>query len=88
MHAGGANRAMPVPSVRVVDTVGAGDTFGGAFLAAIVRAGLGRADLHVAGAVLDAVRFAIRASAMACERAGADPPTLAELGGWPVGGSG
>ena len=41
VHAGGANHTMPVPSVRVVDTVGAGDTFGGAFLAAIVRAGAG-----------------------------------------------
>ena len=87
VHAGGANHVVPVPSVRVVDTVGAGDTFGGAFLAAIVRAGVGRSDLHDAPAVLDAVRFAVRASAMACERAGADPPTLAELGGWPAAGS-
>ncbi len=87
VHAGGANHVVPVPSVRVVDTVGAGDTFGGAFLAAIVHAGVGRSDLHDTRAVLDAVRFAVRASAMACERAGADPPTLVELGGWPPAGS-
>ncbi len=88
VHAGGANHVVPVPRVRVVDTVGAGDTFGGAFLAAIVRAGVGRAGLHDARSALDAARFAVRASAMACERAGADPPTLAELGGWPAAGSG
>ncbi len=87
VHAAGANHVVPVPHVRVVDTVGAGDTFGGAFLASIIHAGVGRRDLHDAGAALDATRFAVRASAMACERAGADPPTLAEMGGWPPAGA-
>ncbi len=87
VHAAGTNHVVAVPPVRVVDTVGAGDTFGGAFLASIVHAGLRRSDLHDAGAALDATRFAVRASAMACERAGADPPTLAELGGWTPAGS-
>ena len=34
--------------------------------------------------ILRAVRFAVRASAFVCGRAGANPPTLAELGGWPA----
>jgi len=33
--------------------------------------------------VLTAARFAVRASALVCARVGADPPRLAELGGWP-----
>ena len=79
----GAEHRVPAPEVRAVDTIGAGDTFGGAFLACLVQGGGGR---HVASdpqAVLRAARFAVRASAVVCERAGADPPTLAELGGWP-----
>ena len=79
----GAEHLVPAPAVDVVDTIGAGDTFGGAFLACLVQGGGGR---HAAGdteAVLRAARFAVRASAFVCEHAGANPPTLAELGGWP-----
>ncbi len=75
---------MPAPPVTVVDTVGAGDTFGGAFLACLVHEGIGPGGLGDPGAILRAARFAVRASAFVCGRAGADPPTLAELGGWPV----
>lgn len=82
----GTTREVPVPTVRVADTVGAGDTFGGAFLACIVHEGRPRADLTDAAAVLRAVRLAVRASGMACERPGADPPTLAEMVGWPRDG--
>lgn len=71
------------PPVSVVDTVGAGDTFGGAFLACLVHWGVGPADLADAATVLEAARFAVRASAAVCERAGANPPALADLGGWP-----
>ncbi len=81
---GGAEHLVPAPRAEVVDTIGAGDTFGGAFLACLVQGGGGR---HAAGdpeAVLRAARFAVGASAVVCQRAGADPPTLAELGGWPV----
>jgi len=80
----GVEHQVPAPRVDVVDTIGAGDTFGGAFLACLVQGGGGR---HAAGdtaAVLRAARFAVRASAFVCERAGANPPTLAELGGWPA----
>jgi fructokinase len=79
----GVEIQISAPPVRVVDTVGAGDTFGGALLACLVHGGGGRASAGDEAAVLRAARFAVRASAVVCERAGADPPTLAELGGWP-----
>ncbi len=79
----GAEHRVAAPSVEVVDTIGAGDTFGGAFLGCLVQGGGGRAAAGDAGAVLRAARFAVRASAVVCERAGANPPSLDELGGWP-----
>ena len=80
----GAVCEVEAPAVTVVDTVGAGDTFGGAFLACLLAGGGGREAIADPAAVLRAVRFAVRASAMVCERPGADPPTLAQLGGWPA----
>ena len=74
---------VPSPPVEVVDTVGAGDTFGGAFLACLVHEGVGRDGLSDMDAVLRAARFAVQASSIVCGRAGANPPTLDELGGWP-----
>ena len=71
------------PPVDVVDTIGAGDTFGGAFLACAVEMALKRDQLTDVETVLTAARFAVRASALVCARVGADPPRLAELGGWP-----
>ena len=71
-----------MPPIDVVDTVGAGDTFGGAMLAWLVDAGVTRPTVADAGSVLAAVRFAVRASGVVCQRPGADPPTLADLGGW------
>ena len=85
VHAGDDVRTVPVPPVRVVDTVGAGDTFGGAFLACVVHDGRARADLAVdrgADGLLGAVRFAVRAAGIVCERTGADPPRLVDIGGW------
>lgn len=70
------------PRVSVVDTVGAGDTFSGATLAALLERGLASPGaLEAAGdeelrAVLE---FGARAAAVNCTRAGADPPTRAEL---------
>jgi fructokinase len=73
--------SVAVPAVSVVDTVGAGDAFGAGFLAAWMRARRGRADLGDLGAVTDATRFAIEVGSRTVGRSGADPPTLAELGG-------
>lgn len=68
-----------VPPVSVVDTVGAGDAFGGGFLASWISAGRGRADLADRGAVRSSVAFAVRVASLTCTRPGADPPTVAEL---------
>lgn len=72
------------PPVDVVDTVGAGDTFGGAFLACLVHDDARPTDLADPAVALRAARFAVRASAAVCARPGADPPRLAEIGGWPA----
>jgi fructokinase len=71
---------LPVPRVSVVDTVGAGDAFGGGFLASWVSRGLASDALHDRGALEAAVRAGITVAALTCGRQGADPPRLAELG--------
>jgi len=70
---------VPVPTVAVVDTVGAGDAFGGGFLARWLERGAGPAELADSAAVHDAVAFAIAVSIRTCQRPGADPPRRAEL---------
>ena len=72
-------RRLPVSPVVVVDTVGAGDAFGGGFLAAWIDAGRGRADLRDLDAVEAATRRAIVVAALTCARPGADPPTRREV---------
>jgi fructokinase len=67
------------PHVDVVDTVGAGDGFGGAFLAYWDEHALGRADVDDLERVIDGVRFGTQVAAMICERAGADPPRRSEV---------
>ena len=71
---------VPVPSVEVVDTIGAGDAFGGAFAAWWDQAGLGRRDLADPDAVVAAVTAAVQVAAVSCTRVGAQPPRRAELG--------
>ncbi len=68
-----------VPVVAIVDTVGAGDSFGAGFLAAWAAAGRGRADLGNVRALVDATTFAARVGALTTTRRGADPPRLAEV---------
>jgi fructokinase len=75
-----------VPAVPVVDTIGAGDAFGGGFLAWWTAHGLGREDLHRAELVQAALIAAVGAAALTCARPGADPPALPEIkarGWWP-----
>ncbi len=76
---GQVRRRLPVPAVDVVDTIGAGDAFGGGFLAEWVLAGRGRSALADPHLVLAATSVAIDVAALTCQRAGADPPTRAEL---------
>jgi fructokinase len=96
---GQAPLAVPAPVVSVVDTIGAGDTFGAALMVALLEQGVERtgqladgaaepspeADAADALPVLsdDAWRavlgFAAMAAALNCTRAGASPPTRAEL---------
>jgi fructokinase len=63
----------------VVDTIGAGDAFGGGFLAWWSLRGLGRDELADTDAVRAATRFACVVAARTCERPGAQPPRLAEV---------
>jgi fructokinase len=67
------------PRVEVVDTIGAGDSFMGAFLAHWCSRGLGRNDLGRIRQLEEAARFACRVAAITCSRAGADPPRRSEL---------
>jgi len=79
-----------VPAVTVADTVGAGDAFGGAFLARWSRAGLTRSDLGQPALVRGALRAAAEVAALTCTRVGAEPPWLAEVAdrpGWRDGGA-
>ena len=78
-----ARASVVVPSVEVVDTVGAGDVFAGGFLASWIGAGRGRDELASMELVCDSVRVAVRAAALGCTRPGADPPTTAELEAFP-----
>jgi fructokinase len=72
-----------VPPVTVVDTVGAGDAFGGAFLAWWSGSALARPDLHRPAPVREALQAAAEVASLTCTRVGAEPPWLAEVDGRP-----
>ncbi len=72
----------PVVPVKVVDTIGAGDTFHGGLLSWLILhgkmtragiAGLSESDLE------EALLFANKAASLVCSRRGAEPPTMAEM---------
>jgi fructokinase len=63
-------------ATEVVDTIGAGDAFGGGFLAWWISHGLGRAELARDELVVEAARFAAVVAARTVARAGASPPEL------------
>jgi len=66
------------PAVDVVDTIGAGDAFGGGLVAWWHMRDLGRDPLGDLDTLVEATTFACRVAALTCARAGATPPTLAE----------
>ncbi len=70
---------VPAPPITVIDTIGAGDAFGGGFLAWWRSQGLGRDELADADLVAEATRFAVLVAALTCARPGASPPFLNEL---------
>ena len=72
---------VPVPAreVEVVDTIGAGDAFGGGFLAWWRAQGLGRENLGDQDAVVEAATFGALVAARTVGRAGASPPYLDEV---------
>jgi fructokinase len=74
---------VPVPAVPVIDTVGAGDAFGGAFLARWIEQDLGREALADPALVREAVVLAIEVADATCQRPGANPPRRDELR-WPT----
>ena len=84
----GQEMSVAVPVVPVVDTIGAGDAFGGAFLAWWSGNGLAKSDLQRAGPVHGALQAATEVASVTCTRAGAEPPWLEELAGKPSWASG
>ncbi|WP_265446003.1 carbohydrate kinase family protein [Flexivirga meconopsidis] len=82
----GETESVAGQQVSVVDTVGAGDSFESGLLSGLLDAGLlgstdARTRLRAAGRsdLLPAVHRAVQASAITVSRAGANPPTRAEL---------
>lgn len=80
---GSYNLTVPVPPVAVADSIGAGDAFGGGFLAWWVGRGLGRASLADLSAVQEALAVAASVASLTVGKAGAEPPWRHELA-WPA----
>jgi fructokinase len=79
---------VPVPRVDVVDTIGAGDSFSGGFLAWWSGAGHTAQQLGSLDHLALAVSAAVVVAGITCTRRGADPPWLHELpGDWSTGRS-
>jgi fructokinase len=70
---------VPAPRAKVVDTIGAGDAFGGGFLAWWSERGLTREDLGTIDLAVEATAFACLVAARTCSRPGASPPYRSEL---------
>jgi fructokinase len=81
----GLRARRPGVSVKVIDTVGAGDTFSAALLAGLHGRGLLGRENHPRLQALDystldeLLHDAVLAAAIACSRRGADPPTRGDL---------
>lgn len=64
---------VPVPRVAIADTIGAGDSFCGGFVAWWHQRDLGRSKLSDSSLLRAATEFATAVSAVTCQRVGADP---------------
>lgn len=74
-----AEATLPTRAVAVVDTVGAGDAFGAAFLAWWLERGWRAGDLGDHRAVVAAATAAGAVASFTCTRVGADPPHRSQL---------
>lgn len=78
----GVHAEAAAPRVEIVDTVGAGDAFGAGLLACLREGGRldGASVAGIGAAELErALAFAAAIGALQCARAGAEPPTRADL---------
>jgi fructokinase len=75
-YCGDESLSVSAPTIQVVDTVGAGDTFGAVITRALKEYGANnlKGDL-----LYEVLELAVKAASITCMRAGAKPPTLAEL---------
>lgn len=79
---GGAELRCAGRAITVADTVGAGDSFAGGLLTALADAGVTTPSALRAASPEQlgrALEFAVAVSSITCERAGAEPPTRADL---------
>ncbi|MCW1967494.1 MAG: carbohydrate kinase, partial [Anaerolineae bacterium] len=70
------------PTIQVVDTVGAGDTFTANMMVRLLQLGVQSLDAVISLSDAhwrDVMTYAVKAAAINCTRAGANPPTLAEM---------
>ena len=74
-----AEVAVPAPRAKVIDTIGAGDAFGGGFVGWWSERGLGPDALAKIDLVVEATAFACLVAARTCSRPGASPPYRNEL---------
>ncbi|OLT39957.1 sugar kinase [Saccharomonospora sp. CUA-673] len=79
LTAAGEVASAPAADVRVVDTIGAGDTVHGALLAWLVRQEVSRVSELTPDGWSKALAFAARAAGVTVSRSGAEPPTSEEL---------
>lgn len=75
----GTHTVVEVGSVEVVDTIGAGDSFGAGFLSWWAASGAGRHDTADIDRLVAAVQAANQVAAVVVTRRGADPPWRREL---------